>query len=241
MKKTWVQWLGSGLLIVVLAGCSGSGAGVSPPDDGIDDGGDDGGSVDPPPPVSPFTPPSEAQALYYVIDFPDDFAGVKDNYNVGPATLYADLPRPMAVTYDGFMEITIASTPNANIQSDATLTVDMQSGAISGGASDFIGWAYNAETDSNDLALYEGDITFSGGSLVAGLTGDTRLEMQVDGALDNGLQDFTLTGTLDGRLYGAAADGLYAGGSYYGIGRDITLTADGVDVYGSANIWALKQ
>jgi len=241
-----MRFLVLGLLIAVLAGCSGGAASVDGPGGGPDDGGgddDDGGDGGggSPLPVSPFTAPSEAQALYFVGDFPDDFAAVKDAYNIGPATLYADLPRPMAVTYDGFMEITIASTPNANIQSDATLTIDMQSGAMSGGASNFIGWAYNAETDSTELALYEGDIMFSGGSLAAGLTGDTRLEMQVDGTLENGLQDFTLTGILDGRIYGATADGLYAGGSYYGIGRDITLTADGTDVYGSASIWALKQ
>lgn len=249
MKHHLFQFFCVSLMIVVLSACGGST--MNPPDyggGGSDEGvsGEDGdgagdGSGTDQPAVSPFTAPTEAQALYFVVEMPDEFAAVRANYNTGGFTLLADLPGSGFVSYDGFMEINIASTPVAAVRSTASLTVDMQSGTMSGGANAFMGWVYNAETDSTELALYEGDIAFSGGSLTSGTLGDTRLSVQVDGALDNGLQGITLTGTLDGRIYGADGDGIYAGGSYYGIGRDITLTADEVDVYGDANIWALKR
>lgn len=246
MKHYLVRFVGVILMIVVLSGCGGST--MSPPDNGggssdEGDGGEGagGGSSADQPAVSPFTAPTEAQALYFVIEMPDEFAAVRANHNTGGFTLLADLPGSGFISYDGFMEINIASTPAAAVRSTATLTVDMQSGTMSGGANAFMGWVYNAETDSTELALYEGDVAFSSGGLTSGTLGDARLSVQVDGALDNGLQGFTLTGTLDGRMYGPDGDGLYAGGSYYGIGRDITLTADEVDVYGGANIWALKR
>ena len=248
MKYQWFRFAGLCVLIIALSACGGGSGG--PVDDGGGQGGDDGGGDDgggddggggDPPPTSPFTAPTEAQALFFINELPDAFAAVRANSRDGGFTPLADLPMSGLTSYDGFMEINFASTPSAAIQSATTLTVDMQSGAMSGGANAFMGWAYSAETDTTELALYEGDITFSGGSLTAGTGGDTRLSVQIDGALNNGLQNFTVTGTLEGRMYGADGDGLYAGGSYYGLGRDITLTADGVDVYGDANIWALKQ
>ena len=244
MKHPWLRFISSSVLIIALSACGG-GSGGTPVDEGGGDasgGGDDGGGGGDGvgEPVSRFTSPTESQALYFALEMPTEFDAVRANHSTGGFTLLSDLPGSGVVSYDGFMEINIASTPAAAIQSAATLTVDLQSGAMGGGASTFMGWAYNVETDRTELALYEGNIVFSGGSLNAGTGGDTRLTIEVDGALNNGLQDFSLTGTLDGRMYGAEGEGIYAGGSYYGLGRDITLTADGVDVYGDANLWAVK-
>lgn len=247
-KHPWMRAACICFMLAGLAACSSgggsggsAGGGGGSDDGGGDDGGGDDGGGGTPPVVSPFTAPTEEQALYFVNEMPTEFNIVRSNHNAGGATPFADLSGLGEVYYDGFMEISIASTPNANIRSATTLSVDMMSGAVSGDASSFMGMVLNSETATHELALYEGAINFSGGTLTPYSNGDTRIDMQVDGALNNGLQYFTLTGTIDGRVYGDEAEGLFASGSYYGLGRDITLTADGADVYGSATLWALKE
>ncbi|WP_342069597.1 hypothetical protein [Yoonia algicola] len=151
------------------------------------------------------------------------------------------MPTGTTVAFAGFMEVLFTSTPNANVSSAATLTVDMQSGATVGSATEFMGYVYNSETDTTELALYDGGITFLGGTLTGTSNGSTNIDIEIDGALDNGVQQFTITGNIDGPVYGPDANGIYASGSYFGIGQDITLTADGAPVYGSATLWALQE
>ncbi|KQI73412.1 hypothetical protein AN191_00445 [Loktanella sp. 5RATIMAR09] len=171
---------------------------------------------------------------------PDELSLVQSTYNQGGRTPFADLPAG-TIAYNGFMEVLFTSTPNANIASPATLSVDMQTGATTGGAQAFMGYVYNSETDTTELALYDGGVSFIGATLTAAGNGNANIDIEIDGAFDNGVQQFTITGNIDGPVYGADASGIYASGSYFGLGQDITLIADGVPVYGSATLWALDD
>ena len=234
--------IGYSTLAVLLAACGGPaalpdiGGGGGAGGGGGGGGGDGGGGT----PVSPFTAPTEQQALYFRNDLPDDMDAVQGAYNQGGRTPFGDLPTGAAVSYAGFMEVLFTSTPNANISSAATLSVDMQTGATTGSATAFMGYVYNSETDSTELALYEGGITFLGATLTSN-SGNANIDIEIDGAFDNGVQQFTIAGNIDGPIYGPNADGLYASGNYFGLGQEITLTADGVPVYGSATLWALSE
>jgi hypothetical protein len=172
---------------------------------------------------------------------PGELTVVQDTYNVGGQTPFADLPTGTTVAYAGFMEVLFTSTPNANVRSATTLTVDMQSGATVGSATEFMGYVYNSETDTTELALYDGSITFVGATLSSTSNGGATIDLEIDGAFGNGVQQFTIAGNIDGPVYGPDANGIYASGSYFGIGQDITLTADGAPVYGSATLWALQE
>ncbi|SIT87474.1 hypothetical protein SAMN05421665_2418 [Yoonia rosea] len=231
------------LLALVMACGGGSGATSDPGDggggDGGGDGGDGGGGGGGPPP-SPFFAPTEEQALYFRNVMPDELSLVQSTYSQGGRTPFADLPIG-TIAYSGFMEVLFTSTPNANIASPATLTVDMGTGATTGSAQAFMGYVYNSETDTTELALYDGGITFLGASLTAASNGNAIIDIEIDGAFDNGVQQFTITGNIDGPVYGPDASGIYASGSYFGLGQDITLTADGAPVYGTATLWALSD
>lgn len=231
------------LLALVMACGGGSGATSDPGDGGGGDGGggggDDGGGGGGPPP-SPFFAPTEEQALYFRNVMPDELSLVQSTYSQGGRTPFADLPIG-TIAYSGFMEVLFTSTPNANIASPATLTVDMGTGATTGSAQAFMGYVYNSETDTTELALYDGGITFLGASLTAASNGNANIDIEIDGAFDNGVQQFTITGNIDGQVYGPDASGIYASGSYFGLGQDITLTADGAPVYGTATLWALSD
>lgn len=240
MLYRWSKLLGCWALIGLLAACGGSSGPVGAPGDGgSDDGGGDDGGGGPPP--SPFTAPSEQQALYYINDLPADLDAVQAAFNQGGFTPFADLPLSNAVAYDGFMEVLFTSTPNANITSSATFTVNMLTGETLGSATNFMGMVYNSEADANELALYEGGVNFVGGTLSTGALNEANIAIQIDGAFDNGLQELTVAGEIDGKIFGPSAEGLYASGSYFGLGQDITFVADGVPVYGSATLWALKD
>ncbi|PJI84611.1 hypothetical protein BC777_3672 [Yoonia maricola] len=235
-------------LVLALSACGGGGGsggddtgggggGDGDTGGGGDDGGDGGGGT----PTSPFTAPTEAQALYFVTQMPDEFAAVKNAYNVGGLTPFADLPAPSTLNYSGFMELAFTSTPNANITSQASLSVDMQTGATTGSASEFMGWVANPETGLEDLALYEGDVVMSGGNIFAGTSGQTQYNMQINGALNNGEQAFTVNGQLNGFIYGPTADGVFVSGSDFGTNSDLDFTADGQGVFGTAALWGLKD
>jgi len=231
-------------MIVVLSACGGGSGPVNDPGDGgggDDGGGDDGSGGGGGPPSSPFTAPSEQQALYYVNDLPTELDAVQAAYNQGGFTPFANLPQSTSVAYDGFMEVLFTSTPNANITSNATFAVNMLTGDTQGSATNFMGMVYNSETDATELALYEGGVSFVGGTLSEGALNKANIAIQIDGAFDNGLQALTVAGEIEGKIFGATADGLYASGSYFGLGQDITLIVDGVPVYGSATLWALKD
>jgi len=228
-------------MIALLSACGGgAGAVIDPGDGGGDDGGgDDGGGAGPP--SSPFTSPTEQQALYYLNDLQAELDAVQGAYDQGGFTPFADLPQSTAVAYDGFMEVLFTSTPNANITSNATFSVNMLTGDTQGSATNFMGMVYNSETDTNELALYEGGVSFVGGSLSEGTLNEANIAIQIDGAFDNGLQQLTVQGDIDGKIFGPAADGLYASGSYFGLVQDITFIVDDVQVYGSATLWAVKE
>ena len=228
-------------MIALLSACGGgAGSVVDPGDGGGDDGGgDDGGGSGPS--SSPFTSPTEQQALYYLNDLQVELDAVQAAYNQGGFTSFADLPLSTAVAYDGFMEVLFTSTPNANITSNATFSVNMLTGDTQGSATNFMGMVYNGDTDTNELALYEGGVNFVGGSLSEGALNEANIAIQIDGAFDNGLQQLTVQGEIDGKIFGPAADGLYASGSYFGLGQDITFIVDDVQVYGSATLWAVKE
>lgn len=245
-----MRLLGLCMLLFTLAAC-GSGGGAATDDGGNngagDGGGDDGGGGDggggggDPTPTSPFNAPSEAQALYYVQDFDTAFDAVYLNYNTGGLTPEANLPSPSVVTYQGFMEIAFETTPAGNVHSTASLELDMQTGATTGNASEFMGWAVNPETGLEELALYVGTVEFSGGNLTTIATDKAGFDMQILGSLDNGLQEFSISGQIDGAVYGPEANGLFAGGSSSLISNDITLEVDDVGVNGTAAFWGLKQ
>ncbi|MEJ8562074.1 hypothetical protein QTO30_13155 [Yoonia sp. GPGPB17] len=85
-------------LVLVLSACGGGGGAT---DDGggggngggSGGGGNGGGGNGGGTPTSPFTQPSEAQALYFVTEMPGAFTAVKDVYNTGGFTPFADLRR----------------------------------------------------------------------------------------------------------------------------------------------------
>lgn len=241
----WIRILTMYTLVLALSACSGGGSSSS---DGGQSGGDDGSGDDDTggggggtPVVSPFTAPTDAQALYYVQDFPNEFAAVRAPYAANLRTTFDDLPRSMPVTYSGFMEISFFTTPNGNIQGPANLTVDMTTGATSGSATGFLGMVYDSVTDNDYLASYEGDVTFSGGAISRGPNDEALWNMQIDGAFDNGVQrDLTVAGQISGGIYGANAEGLYATGSDFGAGP-ITVQSDGIDTFGIATVWATQD
>lgn len=236
-------------LMLALAACGSGGGGSSGGDNGgssgggsgdggTGGGGGDGGGT---PVVSPFTAPTEEQALYFVQDFPAEFAAAKAPFAANIQTQFDDLPRSMPVSYSGFMEISFFTVPNAEIRGPANLTIDMTSGATTGSATGFLGMAYDAVTDNEYLASYEGDVTFSGGNISRGGNNEALWNMQIDGAFDNGVQrDLTVTGRISGKIYGADAEGLHATGSDFGAGP-ITVQSNGVDTFGIASIWATQD
>ncbi|EBA10734.1 hypothetical protein RCCS2_11027 [Roseobacter sp. CCS2] len=233
-------------LILALSACGGGGGTSAAQDTGggddsddDDTGGGDTGGGDPP--TSPFTRPTEAQALYFVTQMPAEFQGVKDNYNNGGFTPFTDLPAATTVTYEGFMELAFFTTPNANITSQTSVSVNMQTGATNGTASEFMGWVINPATGLEELAVYEGDVVMSGGNIFAGSIGQTQYNMQVNGALDNGEQNFTVDGQLDGLIYGPAAEGVYVAGSDFGTNSNLDFTVDGQGVSGTAALWGLED
>jgi len=243
----WFRILTIYTFVLALSACGGGGGSSS---DGGQSGGDDGGGGGGgdvgsdgggTPVVSPFTAPTEAQALYYVQDFPDEFAAIRAPHAANLRTNFDDLPRSMPVTYSGFMEISFFTTPNGNIQGPANLTVDMTTGATSGSATGFLGMVYDSVTDNDYLASYEGGVTFSGGAISRGPSGEALWNMQIDGAFDNGVQrDLTVAGQISGGIYGANAEGLYATGSDFGAGP-ITVQSNGIDTFGIATVWATQD
>ncbi len=247
MSHRFVTHLGCCALLALVMACGGGSGGLPDPGDGggDDGGGDDGGGDSGDgsgggPPPSPFFAPTEQQAVYFRNDMPDELSLVQATHNDGGRTAFADLPAG-AITYSGFMEVLFTSAPNANIASAATLTVDMGTGATTGSANEFMGYVYNSETDTTELALYAGGVSFLGATLTSASNGNANIDLEIDGAFDNGVQQFTITGNIDGPVYGPDASGIYASGSYFGLGQDITLTADDEPVYGSATLWALSD
>jgi len=245
VRHSWFRSASLFILLLVLSACGSGGGGSSgdPSDDGDGNSGGDGdsGGGGSTPVFSPFTAPTEAQALYYVQDLPGDFAAARAPHTAGLRADFDDLPRTMPVTYSGFMEISFFTTPNGNIQGPASLTVDMTSGATNGSATGFLGMVYDAGTDTDYLASYEGEVNFSGGSISRGANDAALWNMQIDGAFDNGVQrNLTVAGQISGAIYGANAEGLHATGSDFGAGP-ITVQSDGVDTFGIASIWATQD
>jgi hypothetical protein len=117
----------------------------------------------------------------------------------------------------------------------------METGAASGGASGFMGSVFDDTTATEQLVIYEGDLTFSGGSLTAGSGGGATLGIAIDGTFDNGVQILSITGAMDGSLYGASAEGVYLSGINFPGSADITPIVDGTPVFGTAALWAQKQ
>ncbi len=246
--------LGYGAVLLMLASCGTTTTGVDalPPDDGGGDtgggdsgggdmGGGDTGGGDPPAPTSPFNLVTAEESAYFQGAFQDDFAFVRDTARVGGTATLADLPGSGVVSYDGFMAISFFSSLAANIRGEATLTVDMATGATGGGATGFMGAVFDETTMTSPIVHYEGDITFSGGSLTAGSNGAAALDIQIDGAFNNGVQDLSITGHIDGYVYGPGGEGVFASGSNFIAPKDITTVVDGTEVNGVATLWALKQ
>lgn len=246
MVRPDFRLLGCLAVMVTLLGCgggggSGDGAGDQGGTGGGDgDGGDGGGggSVDPPV-VSPFNIVTPEESVFFNGTFQDEFDFVVDTARVGGQSSMAGLPSG-TISYDGYMAISFFSTLGADIQGEATLTVDMQTGATGGSATGFMGAVFDETTMTNPVVSYDGSVNFSGGSLTAGPTGQAGFAMQIDGAFDNGVQDLTITGQIDGHIYGPDGDGLFASGSNFGVPRDITTIVDGTEVNGIATLWAIR-
>lgn len=246
MFTRWSAHLGCCSLVVLLSACGGSGGTVDPGDGAAGNGDDDGviivvSPIDTGPPLSPFLAPTEQQALFFRTALPNELDVVKNIYNDGGRTPFANLPAGGAIAYSGFMEVLFASDPNANITSPATLSVDMQTGITTGGASEFLGFVYNSATDTTELALYDGGVEFLNATVTSDRNNNANIDLAIEGTFDNGVQEFTLLGNIDGPVYGPAASGIFASGSYFGIGQEITLTADDTPVYGTATLWAVAD
>ena len=199
-----------------------------------------GGTPDPAPPVISLNFATDAERAYYQGDFASSFANVRDNAQIDGVSRIADLPAPGTSNYGGFMEILFFSSPSANVRGEATLNVDMQTGATNGNVTGFMGSVLD-ETMTNQLVNYEGDVTLSGGSLTAVGPGAAGLSMSIDGTLNNGLQSFGVTGELDGYLFGSTGEGLVVSGRSNPLNDDIVTTVDGAEVDGTVTMWGLRD
>ena len=220
----YARFLAIGLLGVSGCGSESSAAG-------------DGGGVDPTDPVDPVDPIDPPSALsiatasesaaYYNTLLPD-FAFVRDAAVTNDATVFSTMPTTGTVTYAGYMNLIMGnSSVSANVIGEATIQASFAINAISGSATDFLGVATD-EYDTNHVAHYAGTITIVDGDIIAGTDGTAGIDIEITGALDNGLNVFAVDGNLVGGFYGPNAEGLSVLGSNSGIHGNISTTIDGM-------------
>lgn len=230
MSSVPARFLAGLTLLGFMAACGGGGG--SAETGGTGSGGDTGGggdvTPDPPPAPSPLnivTP--EERAAYYDTFLPT-FSAVNTAATEGGATAF-DAPAVMgSVTYDGYMQLIMGNaTVAANVIGEAVLQVGFDGGPVVGLATGFLGVTTD-EAMLRQVVKYEGTINMSGGGVTAGADGSADIAFQVDGNLDNGVNTFSVNGSLVGGFYGEGAEGLYAIGSNTGIHGSMTTTIDGI-------------
>ncbi len=250
MTHLWVSLLRGFSLVAILAisGCGGSG--TNQQSTAIDTGGGDTGGGDgsggggddpdpepePEPEPSPFNLASADDAIAYrnVIDF--IFPPLRDTMNARGLSVYDDIHTLGSMQYDGYMNLVFVVTPAANLMGNASFSVDLDSGATLGNANGFMGVVMD-DQGNEQFVDYVGDVVISGGNLDA-----SGYNLQIDGALENGVNTFGVTGQLNGRLFGPNAEALRVIGSKSFFGDDITMTVDGTEIdNGTAGIWATRE
>ena len=212
------------------AGCGGGGSGDSnvseqqSTDDAADgseiDSPDDAASPDP----GPINTATATETAFYFNELLPDFAAVQTAATAGDIADLSTLPAG-SVTYDGHMLLLMGNaTVSANVIGDTSLQVNIASNVITGQATDFLGVATdNAGFDH--VAHYDGLVAISNGDI--SIVDDT-LAFDIDGSLDNGLNTFSVEGTLIGELYNDGT-GLNAIGSQTGIHGSVTAKIDGIN------------
>ncbi len=205
--------------------------------------GDNGGGTIDPPVITDLNVLIAVELAGYN-GFLDDFDQVRVAATAGAPTDFATQPATGNVTYAGYMQLIMGNaTVSANVVGDATLQVSLATETVSGVADGFMGIARD-ELGTNRAAHYEGVVTITDGVVIDNSTGMDTLGFGIDGALDNGLNRFDVSGNLVGTLYGANADGLYAIGSNTGVHGDMDVTIDGLDTPNDiaiATVSALKD
>lgn len=254
MKHLWVNLLRGLTLVSILAMCGCAAGGGSHQDTAADSGGEDNGGgdggggggddgsggsdpdPDPEPEPSPFNIASADDAIAYlnVIDFL--FPPLRDTMNARGLSDYDDIHTLGSMQYDGYMNLVFVVTPAANVMGNASFSVDLDSGATLGNADSFVGVVMDDQGNQQYID-YLGDIAISGGSLDA-----SGYALQIDGALENGVNTFGVTGQLNGFLFGPNAEALRVIGTKSFFNDDITMTVDGAEIdNGTAGIWAAHQ
>lgn len=184
---------------------------------------------------------SGEESSAYFDDLLPDVAAVRAAAVAGGVTDLSMLPATGSVAYEGYMQLIMGNAAvSANVVGAANLQVNLANETILGQATGFLGVAKD-NAGFNHVAHYGGVIQISGGDVALP---DDSVSIQINGALDNGLNNFDIDGTLIGGLYGADAEGLYAIGSNTGVHGDVETVIDGAagpDNIGIAVVSALKQ
>ena len=233
------------LTFTTLTGCGGGGSGGSSAskqqatDDASDgsevDAPDDSGSPDP----GPLNSATATETAFYFNELLPDFAAVQTAATAGGIADISTLPTG-SVTYDGHMLLLMGNTTvSANVIGDTSLEVNIASNAITGQATDFLGVATD-HAGFNHVAHYDGLVAISNGDI--SIVDDT-LAFDIDGSLDNGLNTFSVEGTLVGGLYDDG-EGLNAIGSHTGVHGNVTAKIDGINTpqtIATATVSAVKK
>ena len=243
--------------LIIVAALALSGCGSASSGDGNDsnsgnsDGSDTGGGGDTgdgggtgssdPPVTSPFhiASPEDAQAYQNLVNF--IFAPLRDTMSARGLSDYDNVITHGSVQFDGYMNLVFVATPVTNLMGDATLSVDLATGAASGLATGFMGVVLDDE-GASQYVDYLGDVTISDGTLNQTIQNTAEYTLQIDGTLENGVSTYGVNGNLNGYIFGDNADALRVIGMQNFFNDDITMTVDGVEITdGTAGIWATRD
>ena len=215
------------LTFATLTGCGGGGSNASGQQSTND--ASDGSEVDVPddsvsPDPGPLNTATVTETTFYFDELLPNFAAVQTAATAGGIADISTLPTG-SVTYDGYMLLLMGNaTVSANVIGDTSLQVNIASNAITGQATDFLGVATD-NAGFNHVAHYDGSVAISNGDI--SIVDDT-LAFDIDGSLDNGLNTFSVEGTLVGGLYDDG-EGLNAIGSHTGVHGNVTAKIDGIN------------
>ncbi|SFS20274.1 hypothetical protein [Yoonia litorea] len=219
-----------------------TGGGTTDGDDSGDGGTDPGtGGVVTIPASALFLATSE-ERQFYETTFQSDVTAMGPASVAGGQTAHDNLPAIGTLTYAGYMELLVGDgIASANVAAPATLVLKLEDLSIDGSATGFMGVTAD-ENLIQQVVNYDGTILITNGSISEGLWGNAAVKLDIDGALDSGLNVFTVDGTLVGSLYGANAEGLRVRGTNTGLDGSMITTVDGnTGIIGVGTISALSQ
>lgn len=243
------------VVFCLLASCGGGASGNTQQDDGSGSssggsgsgsgsggsGGSGGGGDPDPPDTSPFYLATAAEAAAYQNLIEYTFPDLRDTMLARGLTPYDAAITYGDVTYEGYMNLVFAAATAANVLGDASLSVDLASGATTGEATNFMGTVLD-DAGATQYVHYLGDVAISNGLLLEAADDAAYYRVEIDGTLENGVNTFGVNGQLDGYIFGDDGDALRVIGTKSFFDDDITLTVDGAEISdGSAGIWAEKQ